>query len=401
MAAQVKAKNIDLRGNKAGELFARLRREILSGTRKPGSALPTAEELSLQHRMAMTTASTALTRLMHEGLISRVRGRGSFVAQRLPNQPKGTRMIDFVRVRHASHQGDRASDLTLVEELSRLSHNYGWTARWHHLLPEEATDVEGLADLLSESRGVIVLKRVPTDLVRLLHHRGVPAVAVNPVSGERLLNPGPFPAVVFDRVESARRAVEHLASCGHRTIGFIGTAGTPFTGLRMIGFCRAIQDHGLSLTPEWIREWSGQPLDASRQALRQVLTASNRPSAWCCGVESLAMTVEMLALEAGLRVPQDVAVVACDTVDPVLAVREAPVPITAVGPSIEEMCQRALEIIEQTEPGFDPKDNAMIPPVIVPVHLIVRQSCGAKKESDRTFHANPEHPKGGDDAAGE
>jgi GntR family transcriptional regulator len=58
-----------------------LRKGIRSGSLKPGDSIPPESQLSQQFGVSRTTVRQALSRLVYEGLITRHRGRGSFVAE--------------------------------------------------------------------------------------------------------------------------------------------------------------------------------------------------------------------------------------------------------------------------------------------------------------------------------
>jgi len=67
---------------------ADLRRQILSGQRRPGERLPSVRSLQEQYAIAGGTAQAALRVLRAEGLVDIVHGRGSFVADPLPQETK-------------------------------------------------------------------------------------------------------------------------------------------------------------------------------------------------------------------------------------------------------------------------------------------------------------------------
>ncbi|MEW2493890.1 winged helix-turn-helix domain-containing protein [Streptomyces nodosus] len=82
---------------------ADLRRQILSGHLRPGERLPSVRSLQEQYAIAGGTAQAALRVLRAEGLIDIVHGRGSFVADPLPQEAKPI--------------GDEAADVCRTEAL--------------------------------------------------------------------------------------------------------------------------------------------------------------------------------------------------------------------------------------------------------------------------------------------
>jgi DNA-binding GntR family transcriptional regulator len=66
------------------QLAALLRERIISGELPAGRVIPSETTLSQEYGLARSTVVKALTALEDEGLIIRVQGRGTFVAERPP-----------------------------------------------------------------------------------------------------------------------------------------------------------------------------------------------------------------------------------------------------------------------------------------------------------------------------
>ncbi|AOM84505.1 putative transcriptional regulator of N-Acetylglucosamine utilization, GntR family [Salisediminibacterium beveridgei] len=69
------------------QLQEMLRKLIESGDLKPGDPIPSERELSEQHDISRMTIRQALTNLVNEGLLTRSKGRGTFVAEEKIEQP--------------------------------------------------------------------------------------------------------------------------------------------------------------------------------------------------------------------------------------------------------------------------------------------------------------------------
>ena len=82
-----------------------------------------------------------------------------------------------------------------------------------------------------------------------------------------------------------------------------------------------------------------------------------------------------MAIDEGLRVPQDVAIIGCDDGPDAI---DAPVAITTVSYSNRLVRRWAIDLIEQIRSGGADGTPAQAEPVIVPVGVVVRDSCGAK-----------------------
>ena len=61
-----------------------LRRMIISGRYQPGDKLPSDNELAREHGISNATIRAAIASLVHEGLVYRIQGKGSYVAEKKP-----------------------------------------------------------------------------------------------------------------------------------------------------------------------------------------------------------------------------------------------------------------------------------------------------------------------------
>jgi GntR family transcriptional regulator len=109
-------------------LESHLRESIRSGALKPGDPIPPESHLSQKFGVSRTTVRQALSRLVYEGLITRQRGRGSFVTEpplehTLPfmsfeeeMQARGAKAaVKFLDMRTEPAQGKVAAALRLPE----------------------------------------------------------------------------------------------------------------------------------------------------------------------------------------------------------------------------------------------------------------------------------------------
>ncbi|MER6710694.1 MULTISPECIES: LacI family DNA-binding transcriptional regulator [unclassified Streptomyces] len=142
------------------------------------------------------------------------------------------------------------------------------------------------------------------DLVRRL---GLPAVAV----GHPSLTGG-LTSVWTDDATAVTEAVRYLAALGHRRIARVGgAADLGHTAIRTAAFDEAAG--ALALAGAWqvATDFSG---DAGARATRSLLTAAppDRPTAIVYDNDIMAVAGLSVAAEMGLRVPEDVSLLAWD-----------------------------------------------------------------------------------------
>lgn len=213
--------------------------------------------------------------------------------------------------------------------------------------------------------GLLVIHPLETDpYIRGLLAAGAPVVSMCQMPAEV-----PVSWVDFDNVGGARAAVLHLAQRGHRRIAFIcGMAGTMVSSLRIRGYREALDLAGICFQEDLVvsaPEPTRTPQGAA--ALRQLLRLPEPPTAVFCYRDQLAFGVLLAAREAGLRVPQDLAVVGFDD-DPASAHQDPP--LTTVRADFfgagREAAMLLIDLIEERTPGPASK--------LLPTELIVRGS---------------------------
>jgi len=107
--------------------------------------------------------------------------------------------------------------------------------------------------------------------------------------------------------EGARRGVEHLLEHGHRRVGLVIGGGR--SGERELGWRDALRAAGLEDGPIARTTFSRQ---GGYDAGRELLAATNPPTAVFASSDLQAVGVLRAIHEAGLRIPDDIAVLAFD-----------------------------------------------------------------------------------------
>lgn len=214
--------------------------------------------------------------------------------------------------------------------------------------------------------GIIVLSAQVTDpLIARAYRDGLPVVSIGRYPEE----PG-VSYVDADNLEGGRMATEHLLRLGRRRVATIAGPQTMAPGIdRLEGYRLALQAWGLSPRPEWIAE--GDFTEAGGyMAMRRLLPA--RPDAVFVASDLMAVGALKAIREAGLRVPEDIALVGYDDVE---LARYTDPPLTTVRQPIYDLGRIAVQLLlRQLEEG-----NREPQRVILPTELVIRSSCGALK----------------------
>ena len=184
--------------------------------------------------------------------------------------------------------------------------------------------------------------------------------------------------VLTDDEEVGRLATAHLAARGRRAIAHIGGPPIVHARRREEGYSAALAEHGLESHPEWIVHAGFMEADGYR-AMTHLLGLKRKVDAVFAANDPAAIGAMKAIWEAGLRVPEDVAVVGAGDVAHGDLLR---VPLTTVSWSKEELGRRAAELLLE-QIGLQngtagARRNGQFRRVIIPPRLVIRESCGGR-----------------------
>ncbi len=188
-------------------------------------------------------------------------------------------------------------------------------------------------------RGVLV---TPVDgsgrSLEALRRRGIPFVYA-----DRAVPAGEACSVSVDDVTGGRLAVRHLLDAGHERIGYVsGPAQQQQSRDRKAGALAAFREAGLPEERLTALEVARFDVAAGRDAAARLLGMPERPTAVFCANDLLALGVLQELYAAGLRVPDDIALVGYDDIEFAAA---AVVPLTSVRQPAYRMGRVAAELL--------------------------------------------------------
>jgi len=176
--------------------------------------------------------------------------------------------------------------------------------------------------------------------------------------------------IIVDNYQGAMLAVDHLVGLGHTKIAMLaGYKDTPSKGRRgrVRGFYDALQEHGLTVVPDWIVPGSPR-LARGYEATFQLLSQAPQISAIFAYNDLLAMGAIRACHDLGRRVPDDCAIVGFDDIRfaEMITPRLTTVHYDkyALG---RQTAKRLLEMVENPDTHF--------PTIYVGVKLVVRESA--------------------------
>lgn len=255
---------------------------------------------------------------------------------------------------------------------------------YHMLICSSDENPKREADLISiladqhQVDGLIISSTLDnTQMFDRLHQQNIPFLLL-----DREFSSGLFPSVTVDNRKGAELLVQHLINKGSNNIGLITLSPSHLSTLqdRKNGYKDALAKNGLVFKESLLREVSFENLreDIAKE-VDFLLSDPHRVKA----IFALNNLVALYTLEAikqkGLSIPNDIALVSFDDID--LFKFTSP-PITAISQPMEKIGVHAMELLftlinNKPTSGSDvPNTISQESRVVLPVELMVRQSCG-------------------------
>lgn len=174
--------------------------------------------------------------------------------------------------------------------------------------------------------------------------------------------------VGVDSVAAADAMTEHLVSLGRRRIAAIGSStGSGTAAVRRAGYLEALRRNGIERSPELEVDVPAWNRASGYTAMRHLLGLPRPPDAVFCFTDLLASGAVRALAEAGVRVPDDIAVGGFDDIE---ETRYSIPTLTTVSPDLAVLCSAVLDLLEARIEG----DTSPGRHVTVPWQLVVRES---------------------------
>lgn len=150
--------------------------------------------------------------------------------------------------------------------------------------------------------------------------------------------------VGVDDVEVGRIATEHLVAVGCRRVAHIGGPNVSTEVGRAQGFRKVLSSHRLPDRPEYVitREHGDDAGDVSGyEAMKRLLALNPRPDGVFCYNDPTALGAMKAIIEAGLDIPNDIALVGCGNVTYADLLR---IPLTSIDQQSDAIGERAAKL---------------------------------------------------------
>lgn len=347
---------------------------IDSGRLQEGDLMPSEHDIAAQFEISRQTVRQALGSLEQEGRLVRVQGKGTFVAAAGAEGEPGTGAGSGIQT--IGVMTTYISDYIfphIVRGIESVLRRRGYRLVLSSTDNDKDRERESLDMLLREPLNGLIVE--PTRSARgnpnftyyaSLDYQKIPYLMLNEKYPEL-----DCPVVKLDDELGGFLAAEHLLRLGHtRIAGFFKT--DDLQGVqRLKGFLRAHREIGVPLPPDRIVQYATddkqqKPYQAALRMLAE--GAGERPTAFVCYNDELAVRLLDAARLLGIAVPERLSLVGFDD-SPLATATEVKLttlthPKTGMGEAAAELLLRMIE--NQSGGPFEP--------IVYTPELIVRES---------------------------
>lgn len=253
----------------------------------------------------------------------------------------------------------------VIEKLSQQLQRHGY----HVLMFISGREEPGavLTDILQYQVDAIVMASttLSAEVAKRCADSGVPVVLFNRVPEMGAPARRTASTVTSDNYAGGRLVGELLVARGHRRIAFLAGLENSSTSIeRERGLQDALRAAGLKV---YARAVGNYQFEGAQQATRALFKGRRRPDAVFVANDHMAIAaLDVLRIELGLDVPQDVSVIGFDDVP---QAAWGAYSLTTVTQSVQEMVDATVELLLQQ---ID--HDGLARNVVVPCRLVERQS---------------------------
>lgn len=340
----------------------------------PNDKIPGENEIARRFNVSVITARKALSDLVNDGFIYRIKGKGSFVA--LANDPaKKQRLRMIVFLLPASESGD-SSFTKMIKGAQSCCAAHGYPILIEVSNDEIEAEKELIEKAVHDKMSALIIYSIDPEKnissFSRLKEEGIPFVLI-----DRYTEQVPYNVVSSHNTDGAFQATEHLIQLGHRKIAFAAYDYSIITEqMRHKGYRLALQAYGIKEDSSLFSNHSVQnATDLYRKIKNGELTSI------VCANDYCALKLMDCFLRWGMSIPEDVSIVGYDGIKSTEYVLPT---LTTVIQNFYEIGEAAgaavVEALENTRRG--------VKQVFLPTELSVRESTAPPKNV--SFAESPE-----------
>jgi LacI family transcriptional regulator len=230
--------------------------------------------------------------------------------------------------------------------------------------------------------GMIVLGKIEREHVLQIKQENIPLVLCgHPIPGIELHS------VMPDGRQGTYEITKHLISLGHKKIAVItgGPIFDPVSSDRLDGYRFAMFESKIKAPDEYITAGDFYEISCVKNAIDQLLSLKNPPTAIVCGCDSFAYETYFLLKQRGVKVPKQMSVAGFDDVPFPYYLDSVRPKLTTAHVNLEQLGSAAVEVLLDV---IETPSKAAFRHTL-PTKLIIGSTTGLEHRS--TEHRSTEH----------
>ncbi len=195
--------------------------------------------------------------------------------------------------------------------------------------------------------------------------QGIPCLVINHMVKDLNVS-----YIAVDNVKGGAMAAEYLVNLGHKRIATVSGNMQTQAGIdRFEGFQKELLKKDIAFEPEYFYKGDYSRRSA-RQAAERFFSLDDPPTAIFAASDDMALEVISVAMENGIKIPEDISVIGFDDNPAGLF---GPISLTTIKQPLFAMGEEAVKTLHNIMQG---NQEGLVHTLLAP-ELIVRESCGA------------------------
>lgn len=328
--------------------------------------IPSEAEFAKMLDVSSITVRRALAELVNEGIIYRIKGKGSFVAQPAPTvDTKDSNLVVFILSGLELHD---SSYLRIMKGVRSFLSEFNCRLVIEFVENDFEQERELVLQLMdSDIRGLLVYSSDPAaakGYLDELRRKSIPIVML-----DRFPTGYPVSCVTCNNHDGAYEAVEYLISLGHRRIGYAAYDFHLSPEIeRYNGYVNAMAEASLPVAPE--RLYLEKELDYVSLAAQ---IRSGAITALFCANDRRALDVMENLLAQGIRIPEEFSLMGFDDFE---SSKFAKVALSTVKQHFEVLGYEAAKLLLDMRSG----SSHHYKKIMLPTDLVIRDTVAPPAE---------------------
>ena len=368
----------DLRRPKYERLKEHFLCELRSHRLKPGQSLPKEVELADTFKLARGTVRQAIKELEREGLVNRIRGKGTFISKDVYRRLR-RRLSAFALVVHHTAVGHYPVLLQGFEEAANEAHSQVIISSTDNDVARQGAVILQLLE--KEVAGVAIVPAdkpaTPAYQILPLQRQGIPVVFVHrPVEGIQ----APLLSIPFREI--SHMAGKALLQQGHRRVALFTGAHNKASQVFIDGLRETMRAGGGDLPEDCVFHGGDDHMEiedmvaARRKMLERILSGPDRPTGIMASYDTEAETLYLTLGQMGVRIPEDISVISFGGKNRQGAIVRQFTSVVIDGAWVG---RRAGELLQEMQDGRRPLDDNE--EIVIPISMAEGRTLGPPSQA--------------------